>query len=128
VGGRPRAVHGSLLLRGLDDRDEEQHKASDGVSEPHFLNVRFILIAESIPLFDLVFVLIEFWSERERDTSRWQLRAASFECCSHSFSQRFPIKVKDRGFYIRTGATNRLITRYELDAMYGVRPENLSLG
>jgi Putative DNA-binding domain len=39
-----------------------------------------------------------------------------------------PYQVKDRGFYIRTGATNRLITRYELDAMYGVRPENLSLG
>jgi hypothetical protein len=39
-----------------------------------------------------------------------------------------PYQVKDRGFYIRTGATNRLITRHELDAIYGTRPENLSLG
>jgi ATP-dependent DNA helicase RecG len=39
-----------------------------------------------------------------------------------------PYQVKDRGFYIRTGVTNRLITRYELDAMYGARPENLNLG
>lgn len=39
-----------------------------------------------------------------------------------------PYQVKDRGFYIRTGATNRHILRYELDRIYGMRPENLSLG
>lgn len=39
-----------------------------------------------------------------------------------------PYQVKDRGFYIRTGATNRLITRYELDTIYGTRLENPGLG
>jgi hypothetical protein len=37
-----------------------------------------------------------------------------------------PYQVKDRGFYVRTGATNRLITRYELDEMYGTRSGNQS--
>jgi len=38
-----------------------------------------------------------------------------------------PYQVKDRGFYIRTGATNRLITRYELDQMHGTKHEDTSL-
>jgi hypothetical protein len=108
VGGRPRAVQGSLLLHRLDDRDEERRKASDNVSELRLLNVRFVLIAEGIPLFDLVFVLIEFWCEREGDTSRWQLRAASFECRSHSFSQRFPIKFKSCGKAVQVVEVMRL--------------------
>jgi hypothetical protein len=29
-----------------------------------------------------------------------------------------PYQVKEKGFYVRTGATNRLVTRYELDEMY----------
>ena len=29
-----------------------------------------------------------------------------------------PYQVKGKGFYLRTGATNRLVTRYELDEMY----------
>jgi hypothetical protein len=32
-----------------------------------------------------------------------------------------PYGVKERGFYIRIGATNRLATRYELDEMYSVK-------
>ncbi|HEY4837392.1 MAG TPA: ATP-binding protein [Candidatus Acidoferrales bacterium] len=30
-----------------------------------------------------------------------------------------PYQLRDKGFYIRSGATNRLVTRYELDEMYG---------
>jgi len=32
-----------------------------------------------------------------------------------------PYAVKDKGVYIRSGATKRLATRYELDEMYGAR-------
>jgi predicted HTH transcriptional regulator len=39
-----------------------------------------------------------------------------------------PYQVKNKGFYMRTGATNRLITRYELDEMYGSKPGDLSFG
>jgi len=39
-----------------------------------------------------------------------------------------PYQVKNKGFYVRTGATNRLITRYELDEMYGSKPGDLSFG
>ena len=70
---------------------------SNNVSEFRLRNVRFVLVAKSAPLFDLVFILIEFWCEREGDASRWQLRAALFEGRSHSFSQRFPIKFKSDG-------------------------------
>ena len=63
-------------------------------SSPPRLNVRFVLVAESVPLFDLVFVFIEFRCECEGGTSHWQFRAASIEGRSHSFSQRFAIKFK----------------------------------
>ncbi len=36
-----------------------------------------------------------------------------------------PYQVKEKGFYMRTGATNRLVTRYELDEMYGAKSGNL---
>jgi ATP-dependent DNA helicase RecG len=39
-----------------------------------------------------------------------------------------PYQVKEKGFYLRTGATNRLVTRYELDEIYGSKSESLSLG
>jgi hypothetical protein len=39
-----------------------------------------------------------------------------------------PYQVKDRGFYIRTGATNRHITRYELDEIYGTKSGNQTFG
>jgi hypothetical protein len=39
-----------------------------------------------------------------------------------------PYQVKDRGFYVRTGATNRLITRYELDALYGAKAGDPNFG
>ena len=97
MGGRPRAVQGSLLFHRLDDRDEERRKASDNAPELRLLNVRFVLVAECIPLFDFVFIFIEFWCERERDTSLWQFRATSFEGRLHRFSQRFPIKVESGG-------------------------------
>jgi len=32
-----------------------------------------------------------------------------------------PYQVKDEGFYLRTAGTNRLVTRYELDEMYGTK-------
>ena len=32
-----------------------------------------------------------------------------------------PYGVKEKGFYIRIGATNRLATRYELDEMYSAK-------
>lgn len=32
-----------------------------------------------------------------------------------------PYSVKDKGVYIRTGATKRPATRYELDEMYGAK-------
>ncbi|MGC2356245.1 MAG: ATP-binding protein [Candidatus Acidiferrum sp.] len=38
-----------------------------------------------------------------------------------------PYQVKEKGFYLRTGATNRLVTRYELDEMYGNKSGNLAL-
>jgi hypothetical protein len=38
-----------------------------------------------------------------------------------------PYQVKDKGFYLRAGATNRHITRYELDAMYRTKPGNQNL-
>ncbi len=38
-----------------------------------------------------------------------------------------PYQVKDTGFYLRTGATNRLVTRYELDEMYGAKSGSLGL-
>jgi hypothetical protein len=39
-----------------------------------------------------------------------------------------PYQVRDRGFYFRTGATNRLVTRYELDEIYGAKSGSLSFG
>jgi hypothetical protein len=39
-----------------------------------------------------------------------------------------PYQVKEQGFYLRTGATNRLVTRYELDEIYGSKSSNLTLG
>lgn len=39
-----------------------------------------------------------------------------------------PYQVKDRGFYLRTGATNRLVMRYEMDEMYGKKSGSLGLG
>lgn len=36
-----------------------------------------------------------------------------------------PYGVKDKGIYIRSGATNRIATRYELDEMYGSKAESL---
>lgn len=39
-----------------------------------------------------------------------------------------PYQVKEKGFYLRTGATNRLVTRYELDEMYGTKSGSLGLG
>jgi hypothetical protein len=37
-----------------------------------------------------------------------------------------PYQVKEKGFYLRTGATNRLVTRYELDEIYGSKSSNPS--
>lgn len=39
-----------------------------------------------------------------------------------------PYQVKEQGFYLRTGATNRLVTRYELDEIYGSKSSDLTLG
>ncbi len=40
-----------------------------------------------------------------------------------------PYQVREKGFYLRTGATNRLVTRYELDEMYGSKSSgSLGLG
>jgi hypothetical protein len=39
-----------------------------------------------------------------------------------------PYQVKEQGFYLRTGATNRLVTRYELDEIYGSKSGDHALG
>ncbi len=39
-----------------------------------------------------------------------------------------PYQVKEKGFYLRTGATNRLVTRYELDEIYSSKSGSLIFG
>ena len=39
-----------------------------------------------------------------------------------------PYAVKDKGVYVRSGATKRVATRYELDEMYGAKSGRLGLG
>lgn len=61
------------------------------------LHILFVLVAESVPLFNFALVLVEFWSEGERYAAWWQIRAALFEGRADSLGQRFPIKFKSVG-------------------------------
>ena len=85
------------MLYRIDHRDQKRCKVGDNVFELRLLNVGLVLIAESVPLLDLVFIRVEFWCERKGYASRWQVCATSFEGRSDSFSQRFPIKFKSDG-------------------------------
>jgi len=68
----PSAAENSLLLRRSDYRDEERCEASDDVFEFRLLHIRLVLVAESVPLLDLVFILVELRCERKRYTVRSQ--------------------------------------------------------
>ena len=93
----PSAAENSLLLRGSDYRDEERCEASDDVFEFRLLHIRLVLVTETVPLLDLVFILVELRCERKRYTVRWQIGTALLDGRSNGAGQRFPIECKSVG-------------------------------